>query len=72
VKLRTRQLPLEELAPKDPEELIRAKAQGKLDLRLLPSEPERAIIAQATSVNPANRFATCGEMVGALDRVLHP
>jgi serine/threonine protein kinase len=67
LKLRTGKLPFEELALDD---LIRVKAQGKLDLQLLPAQPERAVIARATAVNPADRYASCGEMVEALDRIL--
>jgi serine/threonine protein kinase len=67
VMLRTGKLPFEEFAL---ENLSRVKSQGKLDLLLLPSEPERAAIARATAVNPADRYGTCGEMVEALDRIL--
>jgi uncharacterized protein (TIGR03067 family) len=48
------------------EEVTRIKTQGQLDLSLLPSEAERAIIARATARDAAKRFATCLEMVEAL------
>jgi serine/threonine protein kinase len=68
--LRAGRLPFKEGLPL--EDLIRIKERGKLDLRLLSAEPERAIIARAIAVNPADRYATCGELIQALDRALHP
>jgi serine/threonine protein kinase len=65
--LRTGQLPFADLQLAD---LIRAKEEGQLNLLALPSEPERAIIARATSVNPAHRWTTCNEMIEAIKRVL--
>jgi serine/threonine protein kinase len=52
-----------------PTELREIHRQGRLDLSPLP-ESERAVIARATSVIPDQRFASCSEMTGALERAI--
>jgi serine/threonine protein kinase len=47
-------------------ELIEAHRQGKLDLHGL-LDAERQVIARATAVVPENRFASCTDMVNALE-----
>ena len=52
-------------------EIMLRHTKGKLDLEALPT-PERDVISQATSPEPARRFASCLEMVAALEQALYP
>ncbi|GEM_PF-2733902 len=61
-ELRTGELPFRSESMLD---VIEAKRQGQLDLSLLPTA-EREVIAKATAVDPADRFASCQEMIAAL------
>ncbi len=65
-KLRTGELPLD--TKMSISELIKAHVEGRLELDLL-EEPERRVIARATSVQPSQRYDSCMEMVEALERV---
>jgi serine/threonine protein kinase, bacterial len=46
-------------------------SRGQPDLSML-SAPERMIIAQALSISPINRWASCGEMMDRLKALFHP
>jgi serine/threonine protein kinase len=46
-------------------DVLQAKQHGTVDLSVLPAG-ERAVIERAAAIEPAERFASCGEMVKAL------
>jgi serine/threonine protein kinase len=64
-ELRTGQLPMPDEAAANWMEVWKIHSEGRLDLSLLEAA-ERSAIARATSVNPAERFASCCELVAAL------
>jgi hypothetical protein len=66
-KLRTGQLPF----PSDlgPIQMMQHHAEGRLSFDAV-GEAERAVLAKAAAVEPANRFAHCLEMVAALEQAL--
>lgn len=50
-------------------ELMMQQLEGRLDLSYLP-EPERRVVAKATSVVPEKRFLTCTAFVESLDKAI--
>lgn len=65
--LRTGVLPFERAT--SAYELMMQQLEGRLDLSYLP-EPERRVVAKATSVNPEKRFHTCTAFVESLDKAI--
>jgi serine/threonine protein kinase len=68
VKLRTGSLPFNQSSSRN--RVIEEQVEGRLNLNSLP-EPERAIIARATSLNPEDRYPSCSALIDALDSVAH-
>jgi serine/threonine protein kinase len=68
VKLRTGSLPFDQSSSRN--RVIEEQVEGRLNLKSLP-EPERAIIAKATSLNPEDRYPSCSALIDALDSVAH-
>lgn len=69
-ELRTGQLPYEcctgdANATVSPYELLRAKAEGRLDLSAVPAAEARAL-RRALAIAPAERFGSCEELVDAI------
>jgi serine/threonine protein kinase/tetratricopeptide (TPR) repeat protein len=50
-------------------ELMMQQLEGRLDLSYLP-EPERRVVAKATSVVPEKRFHTCTAFIESLDKAI--
>lgn len=67
VELRTGQLPFEDATYMG---VLEAHRSGNLDLAGL-SEAEQEVIRKATHLDPAERFATCTELVEALRKATH-